>query len=133
MDRLPFIDEHARALRVDVQAAFDAVHAVARSLAERPLPRLFVRLWAARPPTGFEVVEVVPSERVVLRGAHRFSTYELAFVVEPTPQGAVVRARTSAVFPRLRGTLYRGLVFGSGGHVIAVRSMLRRIARRAET
>jgi hypothetical protein len=131
MDPLPYIDEHAQALRVGVKPAFDAVAAVARTLTERQLPRLFVRVWDARPETGFAVAELVPPERVVLRGSHRFSTYELAFLVDQTPQGTIVRARTSAMFPRLHGKLYRLLVIGSHGHVLAVRLILRSIARRA--
>jgi hypothetical protein len=129
VDPLPYVDEHAQALRVGVKPAFDAVAAVTRALAERRLPRLFVRVWDAE--TGFAVAELVPPERVVLRGSHRFSTYELAFLVNQTPQGTIVRARTSATFPRLRGKLYRSLVIGSGGHVLAVRLILRSIARRA--
>jgi hypothetical protein len=67
----------------------------------------------------------------VLRGSHRFSTYELAFLVDETPQGVIVRARTSAAFPKARGRIYRLLVIDSRGHVLAVRAMLRDIARRA--
>jgi hypothetical protein len=132
MDPLPYVDEHTQALPVGVTPAFDAVAAVARRLAERPLPRLFVRAWDTRPENGFAVAEVVPPERVVLRGSHRFSSYELTFLVDQTPQGSIVRARTSAVFPGLLGTLYRTLVIGSRGHVVAVRLMLRDIARLAK-
>lgn len=131
MDPLPYVDEHAQALRVGVKPAFDAVAAVARTLAERPLPRLIARVWGTRPETGFAVAEFVPTERVVLRGSHRFSTYELAFLVDQTPQGTTVRARTSAVFPRVHGKFYRLVVIGSRGHALAVRMMLRRIARHA--
>jgi hypothetical protein len=131
MDPLPYVDEHVQPLGVGVEPAFAAVAAVARRLAERPLLRLFVRAWDTRPESGFAVAESVPPERVVLRGSHRFSTYELAFLVEPGPRGSIVRARTSAVFPRLPGRLYRSLVIGSGGHVLAVRGMLRTIARLA--
>jgi len=131
MDPLPYVDEHAHALPVGAGPAFDAVAAEARALAERRLPRPFVRAWALRPASGFAVTELVRPVRVVLRGSHRFSTYELAFVIDETPEGVVVRARTSATFPRLRGTLYRLLVIGCRGHVLAVRGMLHSIARRA--
>jgi hypothetical protein len=132
MDPLPYIDEHVQALPVGVEPAFAAVAAVSRALAERQLPRLFVRAWDTRPETGFAVAESVPPERVVLRGSHRFATYELAFLIDRGPQGSIVRARTSAVFPGLPGRLYRGLVIGSRGHVLAVRAMLRTIARLAQ-
>jgi hypothetical protein len=131
MDPLPYVDEHVQAVPVDVMPAFDAVAAVARTLGERQLPALFVRAWGMRPETGFAITELVPPDRVVLRGSHRFATYELAFLINQTAQGTTVRARTSAAFPRLPGKLYRSLVIGSGGHARAVRAMLRRIARRA--
>src|SRR5690349_19701395 len=109
MDPLPYVDEHARALPVGVEQGFEAAAALARALAGRRLPWLFVRTWGLRPATGFAVAELVRPERVVLRGSHRFSTYELAFHVDRTPQGAIVRARTSATFPKLPGRLYRSL------------------------
>ena len=131
MDPLPFVDEHSRAVRGGVEATFDAVLAVASGLARRRLPRTFVRAWDLRPRSGFAIAEVTPAQRVVLRGAHRFSTYELEFLVEQTRPATVVRARTRAEFPGLWGTVYRSLVIGSRGHVLAVRQMLRDIDRRS--
>jgi hypothetical protein len=39
-----------------------------------------------------------------------------------------VTAQTWAAFPGLKGSIYRALVIGSGGHRIVVRRMLKRIA-----
>jgi hypothetical protein len=36
------------------------------------------------------------------------------------------------VFPGLHGTAYRALVIGSGGHVVGVRGILRRVKAEAE-
>lgn len=55
MAPLPYVDEHARTLRVGVNPAFDAAAAQARALAGRRPPRLFVRAWGTRPESGFAV------------------------------------------------------------------------------
>ncbi len=68
-----------------------------------------------------------------LAGRHRFSRYVLDFRVEPDGDGgSVVTAVTYADFPGPRGAVYRTLVVGSRGHVLAVRRMLTGIRRRAE-
>jgi hypothetical protein len=81
---------------------------------------------------GFAVSEARASRLLTLRGGHRFSRYELRFeITDSEPGGAVLHARTSAVFPGAAGAVYRALVIGTGGHRVAVRAMLARVARAA--
>ena len=82
---------------------------------------------------GFAVAEADPPRTLVLRGSHRFSRYELRFSLVPVEPGRTeLHARTDAVFPGLLGRGYRLAVIGSGGHVLAVRHLLGRVAGRAE-
>ncbi len=46
--------------------------------------------------------------------------------------GSRLRARTDAIFPGVRGSVYRALVIGSGGHKFIVKWMLRDIVRQAK-
>lgn len=80
---------------------------------------------------GFAITELDAPHRVVLRGRHRFSDYQLAFHVEPTPTGSRVTAESRAVFPGFAGDVYRLLVIGTRLHILAVRRMLRTIVREA--
>jgi hypothetical protein len=144
---LPRIDEHA----VEIDAPPDEVW----SAIERGLPRMnagrgsraFARALGcrhlettARSPLevgatipGFRVSDTEPPHLIGLEGEHRFSSYRLDFHVDELPDGTSrVRAETHAAFPGLRGSLYRTLVIGSRGHVVAVRRLLRTIKRRAE-
>jgi hypothetical protein len=82
---------------------------------------------------GFAVAEADAPRRLVLRGGHRFATYELRFDLEPLErQRTLLRATTFAEFPGAGGRLYRLLVIGTGGHVLAVRRLLSGVAGRAE-
>lgn len=127
MSSLPFVDEHVIHTKASAEKRRAAIAKVAHAMARRAAPRAFAALWHLEPVSGFAVEEETP-ERVTLVGRHRFSRYELAFEID----GDTVRARTSAEFPGVAGRLYRALVIGSGGHRLAVRSMLRKIRRRAE-
>ncbi len=131
MERLPYIDEHRTQVGVTPERAWAAVREVARPFVTGSAPRLFAAAWRLEPASGFAVAEETPPRRLALRGRHRFSRYELAFEVDPTPGGATVRARTSAVFPGVAGRAYRALVIGTGGHRLAVRRILRQIEQRA--
>jgi hypothetical protein len=131
VDPLPFVDGH----RIQVGAAPERTWEAVRQLVGRlgrSAPATFVALWHLEPPSGFAVAEETAPVRLVLRGRHRFSRYELAFAVAPAGGGTAVSARTSAVFPGIAGRAYRAIVVGSGGHRIVVRRMLARIARAAE-
>ena len=75
---------------------------------------------------GFDVVSATPVSRLVLAGAHRFSTYSLTFAIEPIgTQGARLSAETRAVFPGVAGGAYRAMVIGTGVHRVGVRRLLR--------
>jgi hypothetical protein len=66
-------------------------------------------------------------------GEHRFSRYALVFRIDETPAGPVnLRAETRAEFPGRKGRAYMALVVGTRGHVVATKSILRAVRRRAE-
>lgn len=137
MDELPYIDEHTR--RLDAPA--DVVWAALLAMLRRQMTGSgwFARVLGCDPARssaelsgqpgetvpGFRVAEAEPARRLVLRGRHRFSTYELTFLLD----GDVLRARTHAAFPGMLGRLYRAAVIGSGAHRLATRRMLHRVAR----
>lgn len=81
---------------------------------------------------GFLVEEALPSQRLVLAGRHRFSTYSLTFLLDERAGSTRLTARTEASFPGVFGALYRTAVIGSGGHRALVRRWLRRVASAAE-
>lgn len=84
-------------------------------------------------PFGFVLEAATPPERLALRGRHWFAVYTLIFELDPRPSGTRVTAQTWAAFPGIRGTLYRAMVIGSGGHRIVVRRMLRNIAAQSDS
>lgn len=131
--RPAYVDEHATTLAVGVDAAYDAVRAEVDHLLARWGTRPVTRLLGTSPRAGFEVVEDDRPRLLGLAGRHRFSRYLLEFRVEPGPGGgSVVTAVTHADFPGPHGAVYRTLVVGSRGHVLAVRRMLAGVRRRAE-
>ena len=82
---------------------------------------------------GFVVARVIEPAVLALEGQHRFSRYGLVFRLEPTKdERTLLRAESRAEFPGILGRLYRLLVIGTRGHVLAVNSILRRVRRRAE-
>lgn len=83
---------------------------------------------------GFRVVSMTPGSEVVLVGRHRFSSYALILRLTAEAAGrSRLRAESRAEFPGLLGGGYRLLVVRSGGHVIAVRRLLRGVKQRAES
>jgi hypothetical protein len=132
MEPLPHVDEHRTHVRATPERTWDAVLHLARRRLTRPAPAAFAALWRLEPASGFAVAEETRPQLLALRGRHRFSRYELAFVIDPGPDGVTLRARTSAVFPGFAGRAYRALVIGSGGHRMIVRRMLKHIVRSAE-
>ncbi|PRH78631.1 hypothetical protein C6N75_13855 [Streptomyces solincola] len=142
---LPLVDEH----RVRIAAGADRVWAALGGwLGERAGPgaAAYARLVRAEPAAasgaplaegatlpGFRVARAVPGERAVLTGRHCFSRYAAVPVLTGDGEGGTVLAvRTYARFPGPLGAVYRALVFGSGGHAVAVRRMLDSVRRRAE-
>ncbi|MDT5095938.1 MAG: hypothetical protein QOH60_5301 [Mycobacterium sp.] len=121
MERLPYIDEHATTVAASPADTWRAV----------------LKMWS-RDPDGdapdvrtpfFALDDAVPMRRLGLKGRHWFSVYKLVFELDDDGAGRTrLSAHTWAAFPGLRGKVYRALVIGSGGHRIAVRLMLQRIA-----
>jgi hypothetical protein len=139
MERLPYIDEHAMTIgaprdRVWV-ALTEVLHretrggeVIARALGCEPArgtPRFDGTAGQTIP--GFRVAEAEPGRRLALRGRHRFSDYQLTFVLED----GRLRAQTHAAFPGVLGRLYRAAVIGTRGHRLVTRRLLRQVARRA--
>lgn len=82
---------------------------------------------------GFVVARAVEPAVLALEGQHRFSRYGLVFRLEPTKdERTLLRAETRAQFPGTIGRIYKALVIGTRGHVLAVNSMLRGVRKRAE-
>jgi hypothetical protein len=139
-DDLPLIDEHERRIDADQEQVWAAL---GRMLA-RPdsLPTTIVmRLVGVRPYrasgdplyegatiAGFTVTRAVRPEILRLEGRHRFSRYALTFRLREAGNATTVTAESRAEFPGMAGTAYRALVVGTGGHVVAVRRLLARIA-----
>jgi hypothetical protein len=152
MEGLPYIDAHGVDVAADVDTTWVALLRVVRDglggaadewlgRALRVEPRHASGRWEpdlepGAALAGFTVERARRPELLSLRGRHRFSRYRLDFELtaarpDETDVRTHVRARTWAEFPGLAGAAYRALVIGSGGHGLAVRRMLRRVAARA--
>jgi hypothetical protein len=126
---LPLLDEHRVLVDADPAVVWPAVERYAHSLAHAD-HAVLGRVLGTVPTSGFELAEEVEPRRVVLTGRHRFARYRLVFSLEEEPGPATrLSALSFAAFPGARGRLYRGLLLGTRGHVLAVRHMLRRIRR----
>ena len=145
MPELPRIDEHS--VEIDapperVWAALgqmlggssrgSAARAIGRALRVVPLDPAGDPLAAGSTLRGFRVARAQPGAELALEGSHRFSRYALVFRIDPLgPSRARLRAETLAEFPGPAGRVYRALVIGTRGHVLAVRRMLEATRRRA--
>ena len=119
MERLPYIDEHA--ITIDANRD-DTWSALLRLMCRDPRDPSTV-------PAGFVLDEARPPERFALKGRHPFAVYRWVFELDDEAAGRTrVRALTFADFPGIHGKIYRALVIGSGGHRVAVRWTLKRIA-----
>ena len=143
--QLPYLDEHA----TTIDASVDAVWRVLIDVVDRGFSRIggasFARALACEDRTasgprplaegstipGFHVVAAVPGVELVLEGSHRFSSYALIFRLEQLDADrSRLSAESRAAFPGV-GRVYRLLVVGTGGHVVAVRRLLARVKRRS--
>lgn len=125
---LPFLDEHVLAVDAPRDTVWAALEHQTASLGDER----FGRLLAAEPRRGFMLAEREPLRRVALVGRHRFARYRLEFVLDDGPTGGtLVRARSFAAFPGVRGRIYRALVVGTRLHVLATRGILHAIGRRS--
>jgi hypothetical protein len=143
---LPYIDEHARIVAAAPEATWAATQALPTGSLSGAVSTAFSRLLGCEQTDvvgqpgavgstfpGFRVARSTPLEELALEGRHRFSRYELIFRIDDLGSGrSRLRAETRAEFPGVRGALYRGLVIGTRGHVLAVRRLLAAIGRRAE-
>jgi hypothetical protein len=146
-DRLPHIDEHSIEIEAGADATWEAALRVAAgttdSAAGSRLARLLgcvdVEASGPRPLAagstfpGFHVERAERPRELALLGGHRFSGYALIFRIDDLGAGRTrLRAETRAEFPGLKGRLYRAMVIGTRGHVLATRRLLGASKRRAE-
>lgn len=129
---LPMMDEQSVIVAAPRDAVWESVvqfgHGL--TLSDR---RLLGRVLGAEPGSGFEISHRIEGERLELSGRHRFARYRLVFALtEQRNRTLKLSAVSYAAFPGVRGRLYRALLLASRGHVLAVRHMLRSIARDAQ-
>ena len=143
---LPRIDEHEISVDAPADKAWPVVIAVFERLTSRPAWRTLAKALRCKPDRaigspdtvgasvpGFRVTRCVAPIEWAIEGAHLFSRYSLTFRITPLDGDRCrVSAESSAAFPGHHGTAYRALVIGTGGHVIGVRGILRRIKIEAE-
>lgn len=145
--QLPRVDEHSIEIAAGPGAVWDALGRVVERAMSAGVAPHFARLIGSadvRPSgprplaggsafTGFHVeVARVPDE-LALAGSHRFSSYALIFRLDDLGAGRTrLRAETRGEFPGFSGGVYRALVIGTRGHVLAVRRILTATRRRAE-
>jgi hypothetical protein len=147
LEELPYLDEQAVVVAAPTEAIWTAVpRTLADGFGARPA-RQAARLLGCDPTStsgwdrpgvgstvpGFRIVTAQPPQLLVVAGRHRFSRYGIVVRIEPGAGGTRLRAESRATFPGPHGALYRLGVVGSGGHVLAVRRLLRQVRRAAES
>ena len=147
MVELPYVDEHT----VTIEAGADVVWGVLTERIDAAFSHGPVATFAGvvgcesrvasgpRPLTegstipGFRVVAAVPTRELVLHGRHRFSEYQLSFHLAPVGSHRTrLSAETRAAFLGRAGRVYRLLVIGTGGHVVAIRKLFSDVKGRSE-
>ena len=146
IESLPFIDEHYIEIAAKPEEVWDALMRTVSGMGARRRGSYGARALgceetAAQGETGaigskipgFVVTRSVKPAVLALMGQHRFSRYALIFTILEKPSGLMLlSAQTRAEFPGKKGRLYRGLVIGSHGHVVATTALLRQVRKRAE-
>jgi len=142
--RLPHVDEHSAIIAADRERTWSSLlHVAEATVSSAGAPR-YARLVGCvdtvtsgpRPLAvgsafpGFHIAAAEPGRELALAGSHRFSDYALIFRLEDAGPGQTrVRAETRAVFPGLKGSVYRALVIGTRLHVLATRKVLAGVKR----
>ncbi|WP_433664805.1 hypothetical protein ACQPW1_23220 [Nocardia sp. CA-128927] len=122
MERLSYIDEHARSIDANRDRAWKALLKVVCKDPSDP----------STVPAGFVLESAEVPARLAMKGRHWFSEYALVFELDDECANRTrIHAKSWANFPGLHGKIYRALVIGSGGHQVVVRRMLRKIAAAA--
>ena len=143
---LPKIDEHEILVEVPPEQAWAAVlrtftgfttgtgwRVIAKALRCQPDHASGVLYAVGASVPGFRVTRSVPPTEWALEGRHLFSRYALTFRIAPLEgERSRLSAESSAAFPGPHGLVYRALVIGTGGHVVSVRNILKRIKTEAE-
>jgi hypothetical protein len=146
LESLPHIDEHSTYIAATPERVWDALVATVGDVGgTRAGPAIAGRLGCLAETTtgepgrigstvpGFVVTRAVAPAVLALMGEHRFSRYALIFCAAETASGPVrLTAETRAEFPGVKGRVYRTLVIRSRGHLVATKSILRTVRRRAE-
>ena len=127
---LPFVDEHTVIVAASRELVWTALHRYVVTSLCAGEGSAFTKILGTQPPSGFEISESRPFERLAIAGRHRFSHYRLVFHLRDASDGTTqVIAETFAAFPGVQGRIYRALVIGTRAHVVAVHHMLRSIRR----
>jgi hypothetical protein len=125
VEEQPYIDEHAHEVDAPPVAVWGAVHRWLDGVAANGAARLYLRAVGCEDEHGFHVESETEPSEVVLAGRHRFSTYSLIFRIDDLGGGrSRLRAESRGRFPGVGGAVYRALVIGTRGHVLAVRRLL---------
>jgi hypothetical protein len=146
IESLPFVDEHYIEIAASPDQVWDALlKVVAKTGRGRSASRVARALGCAQTEAegevgeigstvpGFVVARSIRPAVLALMGQHRFSRYALIFTLIEKPSGLILLgAQTRAEFPGRRGSVYRGLVIGTRGHVVATANLLRSVRKRAE-
>jgi hypothetical protein len=145
--RLPHIDEHSVEIAASPEAVWEALLRVvdgsfgstATGRAAGLLGCADVSASGPRPLAagsalpGFHVESAERPRELALAGNHRFSDYLLIFHLDELDSGRTrLRAETRALFPGLKGAVYRTLVIGTRAHVLVTRRLLGAVKQRAE-
>jgi hypothetical protein len=146
--QLPYLDEHATAIAAGVDDVWLALIETLDQTFSRTHATSFARTVRCADRTasgprplaegstipGFRVAAAAPGSELALEGRHRFSAYALIFRLDQVNAGrSLLRAESRAAFPGLAGGVYRLLVVGTGGHIVATRRLLSAIASRSES
>jgi len=146
-ERLPHVDEHSTTVEADAGATWEALLRVVEGSFSAPVTARVARLLGCadvessgpRPLAagssfpGFHVDVAEQAKELSLAGSHRFSDYALIFRLDDQGDGTTrLRAETRGEFPGLEGSIYRGLVIGTRGHVLVTRRLLGAVRQRAE-